>query len=95
MPQPAVGDKGTAFALGAEPVILQRHQHGVGVAVIELTRSDIVACDARHPECHLAGPFRTGFDCWMSRGEQIVARCAGRVAQYMHRRLPQVACAFR
>jgi hypothetical protein len=47
-PERAGGGQRPAFALRAEPVVLQRHQHRVGVAVVDLAHADVTGTDAGH-----------------------------------------------
>ena len=92
----AVLDERAALALRAEAVVLERHEDGVRVAVVDLEDVDVVELDAR-PSRSASSPERFAPVLmpgsrparWLSPGARLAE------AEQVHRRLLQVARALR
>ena len=80
-------DEGSALALLAEAVVFQRHEHGVGVAVVQLANIDVLGADAGHAEHRLRGQARARLRLRRVARASRVARMALAHAPHPHRRL--------
>src|ERR1700757_479683 len=87
----AVGDERAALSLLAEPVVLERHQDRVRVAVVELEHVDVRQLDTRLSEGERPGFGGAGVDGGVALGARRVAGGALPEPPEVHRRLPQFA----
>src|SRR6266542_3071026 len=86
----AVLDERAAFALLAEPVVLERDEDRVRVAVVQLEDVDVVARDACERESLLARALRTGVDPRIAAAALVVAGRSLRGGSDVDGRLPEV-----